>query len=147
MIIMFPNPTPSLSIRDDWSMLFWCLKAENGGFTPALICFRKKLHQCQHICFLKSIIRYNGHLTQRSTGFFIHCSSKVWSKKKQFILYFTPICSTQISYHNLSSVPHKYHISVKVCTSRDHSLSLSKASAVKRGVCSMSAVSTWKVIR
>ena len=27
-------------------------------------------------------------------------------------------------------------------TSRDHSLSLSKASAVKRGVCSMSAVST-----
>ena len=39
MIIMFPNPTPSLSIRDDWSMLFWCLKAENGGFTPALIFF------------------------------------------------------------------------------------------------------------
>ena len=34
------DPTASLSIKDDWSMLFWCLKAENGGFTPALICFR-----------------------------------------------------------------------------------------------------------
>ena len=28
--------TPSLSMREDWSMLFWCLKAEKGGFTPAL---------------------------------------------------------------------------------------------------------------
>ena len=28
--------TPSLSISEDWSMLFWCLKAEKGGFTPAL---------------------------------------------------------------------------------------------------------------
>ena len=32
-----------------------------------------------------------------------------------------------------------------VLTSRDHSLSLSKASAVKRGVCSMSAVSTCEI--
>ena len=36
------DPTASLSIKDDWSMLFWCLKAEKGGFTPALYNFRFK---------------------------------------------------------------------------------------------------------
>ena len=66
--------TPSLSMREDWSMLFWCLKAEKGGFTPAL----------QHLDFKEATgfaviinTHVNAHLTHRSTGFFIHCSSKV----------------------------------------------------------------------
>ena len=71
--------------------------------------FLKINNQIQGWLFGKLLINSNGHLTQRSTGFFIHCSSKVWSKKTVYTLFHTDLfhtniisylitCSTQISH-------------------------------------------------
>ena len=86
--------------------------------------------------FLKIIL--NAHLTHRSTGFFIHCSSKVYERRHFKIISLRKLYYVQTKAGELWNCDHMFWGKKEkrtdlfffdkrvVLTSRDHSLSLSK---------------------